>query len=109
MRFPAILSNYNGMTAYICRRFIPTTVLLANLVTDHVEQSVGCMRVCLSERINLYSARCFILTVNRPSSKVKVVTKCLGYGYGYRLIEKQKFTWENQWMKSIPVLETVNK
>jgi len=25
MHFPAILSNYNGMTAYICRRFIPTT------------------------------------------------------------------------------------
>jgi len=25
MHFPAILSNYNSMTAYICRRFIPTT------------------------------------------------------------------------------------
>jgi len=24
----AILSNYNGMTAYICRRFIPTTAFL---------------------------------------------------------------------------------
>jgi len=29
MYFPAILSNYNGMTAYICRRFIPTTAFLA--------------------------------------------------------------------------------
>ena len=28
MHFPAILSNYNGMTAYICRRFIPTTAFL---------------------------------------------------------------------------------
>ena len=26
MPFLTILSNYNGMTAYICRRFIPTTV-----------------------------------------------------------------------------------
>jgi len=28
MHFPAILSNYNGMVAYICRRFIPTTAFL---------------------------------------------------------------------------------
>jgi len=28
MHFAAILSNYNGMTAYICRRFIPTTAFL---------------------------------------------------------------------------------
>jgi len=28
MRFSAILSNYSGMTAYICRPFIPTTVFL---------------------------------------------------------------------------------
>jgi len=28
MHFPAILSNYNGTTAYICRRFIPTTAFL---------------------------------------------------------------------------------
>jgi len=31
MNFPAILSNYNGMTAYICRRFIPTTAFLVLL------------------------------------------------------------------------------
>jgi len=30
MHFPAILSNYNDMTAYICRRFIPTTAFLVN-------------------------------------------------------------------------------
>jgi len=28
MYFSAILSNYNGMTAYICRRFLPTTAFL---------------------------------------------------------------------------------
>jgi len=28
MHLPAILSNYNGMTAHICRRFIPTTAFL---------------------------------------------------------------------------------
>jgi len=28
MHFPAVLSNYNGMTAYICRRFIRTTAFL---------------------------------------------------------------------------------
>jgi len=25
MHFPAILRNYSGMTAYICRWFIPTS------------------------------------------------------------------------------------
>jgi len=25
---PAVLSNYNGMTAYICLQFIPTTAFL---------------------------------------------------------------------------------
>jgi len=30
--FPAVLSNYNGMPAYICRRFMPTTgFLVCNL------------------------------------------------------------------------------
>jgi len=28
MHIPAILSNYNDITAYICRRFIPTTAFL---------------------------------------------------------------------------------
>jgi len=28
MHFPASLSNYNGTTAYVCRRFIPTTAFL---------------------------------------------------------------------------------
>jgi len=29
MHFSAIVRNYNGMTAYICRRLIPTTAFLA--------------------------------------------------------------------------------
>jgi len=29
--FSAVLSNYNGMTAYICRRFMPTTAFLVLL------------------------------------------------------------------------------
>ena len=32
MHFPAILHNYNGMTAYICRRFISTTAFLVNIL-----------------------------------------------------------------------------
>ena len=28
MHFPAILRNYSGMTAYMCRRFIPTTAFV---------------------------------------------------------------------------------
>jgi len=28
VHFPVILSNYNGTTAYICRRFVPTTAFL---------------------------------------------------------------------------------
>jgi len=32
MHFPAVLSNYNGMTAYICRRFIPTTAFLVLII-----------------------------------------------------------------------------
>ena len=31
MHFPAILSNYNGTTACICRRFIPPTAILVSL------------------------------------------------------------------------------
>jgi len=30
--FSAILNNYNGMTAYICRRFIPSTAFLVKLL-----------------------------------------------------------------------------
>jgi len=30
MHFPAVISNYNGMTAYICRRFIPTIAFLVH-------------------------------------------------------------------------------
>jgi len=30
--FPAIPCNYNGMTAYICRRFIPTIAFLVNIL-----------------------------------------------------------------------------
>jgi len=30
VHFPAVLSNYNGMTAYICREFIPTTAFLVS-------------------------------------------------------------------------------
>jgi len=33
MRFSVVLSNYNGMTVYICRQFIPTTVFLVSAVT----------------------------------------------------------------------------
>jgi len=32
MHFPAILRSYNGMTAYICRRFIPTTAFVVNIL-----------------------------------------------------------------------------
>jgi len=31
IHFPEVLSNYDGMTAYICRRFIPTTAFLVDI------------------------------------------------------------------------------
>ena len=36
MHFPAILSNYNGTIAYICRRFIPTTAFLVLTVFTNI-------------------------------------------------------------------------
>jgi len=36
MHFPAILSNYNDMTAYICHRFIPSTAFLVLVLGDKV-------------------------------------------------------------------------
>jgi len=37
MHFPPILRNHNGMTAYICRRFIPTAVFLVILMSYDTE------------------------------------------------------------------------
>jgi len=33
MHFPAILSKYNGVRAYICHQFIPTTAFLVAFVS----------------------------------------------------------------------------
>ena len=40
MHFPAILSNYNGMTAYICRRFVRTSAFLV-VIHLHSGASLG--------------------------------------------------------------------
>jgi len=41
VHFPAILSNYNGITAYICRRFIPTTAFPASISTSIISKYNG--------------------------------------------------------------------
>jgi len=65
MHFPVILSNYNGVTAYICRRFISTTAFLAGkynctvncfqflpceaMLAQYVLSHCICSSVCLSQ------------------------------------------------------------
>jgi len=41
MHFPAILRNYHGMTAYICRRFIPTTAILVSILLKEKHRMAG--------------------------------------------------------------------
>jgi len=41
MNFSAILRNYNGMTAYIFRRFIPTTAFLVNILLKESHRIAG--------------------------------------------------------------------
>ena len=40
MYFPAVLSTYNGVTAYICRPFIPSTTFLAFEFLLHTRQQL---------------------------------------------------------------------
>jgi len=65
MHFLAILSNYNGMTAYICRRFIQTTAFLVILMLLYFIFSAVCIFACLSFSIYL----CFVTLILKNSLK----------------------------------------
>jgi len=55
MHFSVILSNYNGMTAYICRRFIPTTAFLVYCANNQLlfKKYFSCVAEITTDRHNL--------------------------------------------------------
>jgi len=58
MHFPEILSNDNGMTAYICRRFISTTAFLVlYLSLTFLCQKLTCLYFAHTLR-TIYDALC---------------------------------------------------
>jgi len=49
--FIFILSNYNGMSAYICRRFIPTTAFLVSFEFFFIPIAYCCVRMFFTLKI----------------------------------------------------------
>ena len=72
MHFPAILNNYNGTTAYICRRFIPTTASLVTYKFSYVELPVSELhKVWMSTR----------LEINTSAANIIMATLCNRAGH----------------------------
>jgi len=87
VHFPVLLSNYNGMTACICRRFIPTTAFLIAYVSGQYRTTRTRYKVCWF--------------IHQVEFEGQDGWKCFFFSYGCsRLTEKWKRTWENQLLLS---------